>query len=71
MKHLKTRNQLNESSENLNISDVMSSILNDLEYEKKNYEEPSSYMEDEYYIRCKAKAEAFEEAINIVKKYYS
>lgn len=56
---------------NLNISDVMSSILNDLEYEKNNYEEPSSYMEDEYYVRCKAKAEAFEEAISIVKKYYS
>ena len=48
----------------------MSSILNDLEYEKNNYEEPSSYMEDEYYVRCKAKAEAFEEAISIVKKYY-
>lgn len=71
MKHLKTPQQLNEASENLNISDVMSSILNDLEYEKKNYEEPSSYMDDEYYVRCKAKAEAFEEAINIVKKYYS
>ena len=71
MKHLKTPQQLNESSENLNISDVMSSILNDLEYEKKNYEEPSSYMGDEYYVRCRAKAEAFEEAINIVKKYYT
>ena len=71
MEHLKTTQELNESQENSNISDVMSSILNDLEYEKNNYEEPSSYMEDEYYIRCKAKAEAFEEAINIVKKYYS
>ena len=28
MKHLKTRNQLNEASENLNISDVMNSKLN-------------------------------------------
>lgn len=67
-KHIKS---FNEATENSNISDVMTSILNDLEYEKKYYEEPSSYQEERYYIRCEAKAEAFEEAINIVKKYYS
>lgn len=71
MENNKHIQRFNEHQENLNISDVMSSILNDLEYEKKNYEEPSSYMEDEYYVRCEAKAEAFEEAISIVKKYYS
>ena len=63
--------ETDNTDKKLHIYDVMSSILNDLEYEKNNYEEPSSYMEDEYYVRCKAKAEAFEEAINIVKKYYS
>jgi hypothetical protein len=35
MKHLKTRKQLNESSENLNISDVISSKIMDDNKERK------------------------------------
>jgi len=35
MKHLKTRNQLNEASENLNISDVRGSKLNILDFMKQ------------------------------------
>ena len=55
----------------LHISDVMNSILNDLQERQNDFENPGSYMEDEWYIKCQAKAEAFEEAISIVKKYYS
>jgi hypothetical protein len=48
MKHLKTSKEMNESSKN--ISNVMINILNDLEYEKKDYEETTSYMDEEYYM---------------------
>ena len=38
MKHLKTRNQLNEASENLNISDVSDSLIGrKLIYKGKEY----------------------------------
>ena len=59
-----------EQTKNSSIPDIISDILNDLEYEKKYYDDPKSYMDNEDYITCKHKAEAFDEAINIVKKYY-
>ena len=71
MKHLKTPQELKEASENLNISDVMNSILNDLQYELDSCRKPMGYQEAEYYARCEAKADAYEDAIDIVKKYCS
>ena len=42
-------------------------IIERLEEEVENYSNPGTYMDDEYYVRCKAKAEAFEEVISIIK----
>jgi len=69
MKHLKTSHQLNEASENLNTSDIISSILKDLQNELDMYKNPGGYQDKEYYISCDAKADAYEDAINIVKRY--
>jgi len=45
-------------------------ILNNLEYERNNYANPPSHMDlFEDYVKCEAKAQAFAEAISIVKKY--
>lgn len=48
---------------------VLINILKELEQRQKDFEDPGSYMEEEWYIICKAKAEAFEEAISMVKKH--
>lgn len=48
---------------------VLDKILNDLKQELDNYNNPSTYEDEEYYIRCSAKVSAFEDAINIVNKY--
>ena len=53
----------------MNISDVMNSILNDLQHELDIYKNPGGYQDAEYYIKCDAKVDAYEDAINIVKKY--
>jgi L-lactate utilization protein LutB len=45
MKHLKTRNQLNEASENLNISDVMSSFLTKLQSRLRELENEKTWDE--------------------------
>jgi hypothetical protein len=31
------------------------------------FDNPGSYTEEEWYVKCKAKAETFEEAISIIK----
>ena len=58
---------------NLNTSDVMSNILNDLEEERLKYEVKSRniYSDIEYQSLIDGKVKGFEEAIKIVKKYYS
>jgi hypothetical protein len=71
MKDLKHIQKFNEHQENLNISDVMNSILNDLQNELDMYKTPLGYQDEEYYIKCDAKVDAYEDAINIVKKYCS
>jgi L-lactate utilization protein LutB len=45
MKHIKTQKQLNESSENLNISDVMSSFLTKLQSRLKELENEKTWDE--------------------------
>jgi L-lactate utilization protein LutB len=45
MKHLKTQKQLNKSSENLNISDVMSSFLIKLQSRLKELENEKTWDE--------------------------
>lgn len=67
LNHLKKFNE----SENSDISTIIDSILNELKDRQNDFENPGSYMADEWYIKCDAKAEAFEEAISIVKKYYN
>jgi hypothetical protein len=47
--------------------EVIQQIIKELEQRQKDFESPSSYMEDEYYLICRAKASAFEEAILIIK----
>ena len=38
--------------------------------EKERYDNPGTYESDEYYIRMKAKAEAFENATSIIKYHF-
>jgi hypothetical protein len=71
MKHLKTQKQLNEASENLNISDVMSSIFNDLRKLQEEYDNSPCYDDDEYNTIIIGKSKGIEECIKIIKKYYS
>ena len=42
-------------------------IIEALEEQRESYSKPGGYMEEEWYVKCAAKAEAFEEAIDIVK----
>ena len=49
MKHLKTPQELNEATENLNISDVMNSILKELEILKEESEDKMDKMEVIYH----------------------
>lgn len=50
--------------------DFITNILNDLQFELDNYKHPSGYMDDaNYYLACDAKVDAYEDAINIIKKY--
>ncbi len=62
--------KFNETVLNTDFSEIMNNIIKELKYEQERYENPSTYMDDEYYIRCRAKAEAFEDAIGIVEEHY-
>jgi len=42
-------------------------IITELQQRQEDFKNPGSYMEDEWYVKCQAKAEAFEEAILIIK----
>lgn len=43
------------------------SLMNE---EKERYDNPGTYESDEYYIRMKAKAEAFDNASSIIKNHF-
>jgi hypothetical protein len=49
----------------------INNVLTELQERQNDFENPSSYQESEWYVKCRAKAEAFEEAINIVKRHFS
>jgi predicted negative regulator of RcsB-dependent stress response len=79
MKHLKTRNQLNEASENLNselsketsssISDVMNSVLNDLYNELSELNNTIKNVDSdnhEYYL---GRIKGVESSIQIIEKH--
>jgi SepF-like predicted cell division protein (DUF552 family) len=55
---------------NSNISDIIKNILKYLQYELDMYKNPGSYQDEEYYIKCDTKVDAYEDAINIVKNIY-
>ena len=79
MKHLKTPQELNESSENLNISDVMNSVLNDYQDKLKDittkidslekiYHNLSHLKVKEYNI-LKGKRTQLIDSIEVIQKY--
>jgi hypothetical protein len=47
--------------------EILQEILTTLQERVHDFENLGSYMEEEWYVKCKAKAEAFEEAISIIK----
>lgn len=47
---------------------LLKKILKELRDELKDYQTPSTYQDDEYYVVCKAKAEAYEEAIDRIER---
>ena len=50
------------------MGEKIKNILKELKQRQTDFEDPGSYMEVQWYIKCKAKAEAFEEAIGIVQR---
>ena len=76
MKHLKTQKQLNEASENLNITDVMSSILKELDILKNNSEDKmdkfniGSNLTSSFYVEL-GKSWCIDKVKEIISKYYS
>lgn len=71
MKGNKHIRRFNESDENLNISDVMDSILSDLKKLQDEYDNSPCYDDDEFNTIIVGKSKGIEEAISIIKKYYS
>ena len=47
---------------------MVEEILKKIKDELDMYRNPGSYMPEEYYIRCEAKAEALEEVIYIIEE---
>ena len=71
MKHLKTQKQLNEASENLNISDVMNSVLTELYNELSELNDIIKNVgsdNHEYYL---GRIKGVESSIQIIEKHYS
>jgi hypothetical protein len=71
MKNIKTQKQLNEGQENLNISDVMNSVLTEL-YNELSYLNDTIKNVDsdnhEYYL---GRIKGVESSIQIIEKHYS
>jgi hypothetical protein len=71
MKHLKTPQELNEASENLNISDVMNSVLTELYNELSDLNDTIKNVDSdnhEYYL---GRIKGVESSIQIIEKHYS
>jgi hypothetical protein len=71
MKHLKTQKQLNEGQENLNISDVMNSVLTELYNELSDLNDTIKNVDSdnhEYYL---GRIKGVESSIQIIEKHYS
>mgnify|MGYP006314915767 CR=1 FL=1 len=68
MKHLKTQNQLNESSENLNISDVMKRSLEYYKYIDVMGEKLAKIISEE--IEPLLKEGKYDEAKKMVREFY-
>ena len=49
------------------MSDKLERLLKYLVERKENYDKPMTYQDDDYYIRCDAKADMLEEVIDEVK----
>jgi len=71
MKHLKTPQELNEASENLNISDVMNSVLTELYNELSDLNDIIKNVDSdnhEYYL---GRIKGVESSIQIIEKHYT
>jgi hypothetical protein len=53
------------------MENLINDVLKELQERQNDFENPGMYQESEWYVKCRAKAEAFEEAIDIVKKHFS
>lgn len=71
MKHLKTPQELNEASENLNISDVMNSLLKDLETQLKDSKSMSISYDDRESVYRDGVENGLEQSIDLLKEYIS
>jgi hypothetical protein len=49
-------------------SDLIQQIIKELKQRQLDFQDPGTYLEAEWYIKCEAKAEAFEEAILIIEE---
>jgi len=52
------------------MENLIDEVLKELQERQNAFENPGLYQETEWYEKCRAKAEAFEEAIDIVKKHF-
>jgi hypothetical protein len=71
MKHLKTHKQLNEGQENLNISDVMNSLLKDLEQQLKDSKSMTMSYDDREMVYRDGVENGLEQSIDLLKEYIS
>ena len=71
MKHLKTQQQLNEASENLNISDVMNSLLKDLKEQLKNSKSMTMSYDVREMVYRDGVESGLDQSIDLLKEYIS
>lgn len=71
MKDLKHIKKFNESDENLNISDVMNSLLKDLETQLKDSKSMSMSYDDRELVYRDGVENGIEQSIDLLKEYIS
>jgi hypothetical protein len=71
MKDLKHIKRFNESEENLNISDVMNSLLKDLETQLKDSKSMSMSYDDRESVYRDGVENGLEQSIDLLKEYIS
>jgi hypothetical protein len=71
MKDLKHIRRFNESDENLNISDVMNSLLKDLETQLKDSKSMSMSYDDRESVYRDGVENGLEQSIDLLKEYIS